>query len=106
MSKTLARRLAMAMLLAAPLPASAHSWDSGDTAALVGGALLGGVAEAAISNQHQHETQYVPVAPPPRYPAHPRAPFSPAAGVVCYPSHWACYTNTGHFDAVWTNRIY
>ena len=106
MSKALAAPFALLIALAGALPASAHSWNSGDTAALVGGALLGGIAEAAISNQHHHETQYVVEEPRRVAPAHPKAAFSPAAGVICYPSHWACYDNNGHFDAGWTNRVY
>jgi hypothetical protein len=105
MSKAAAAPLAILISLATSLSASAHSWNSGDTAALIGGALLGGFAEAAISNQHQHEAQYVP-APAPHRSTHPKAPFSPAAGVVCYPAHWACYNNAGHLDAAWTNRVY
>ncbi|PZQ47542.1 MAG: hypothetical protein DI556_16990 [Rhodovulum sulfidophilum] len=106
MSKVLAGQLA-ALIALAGLPAAAHSWNSGDTAALIGGALLGGIAASAISNQHVHETQYVPAPPPPpRHRSGQKAPFSPAAGVVCYPAHWACYNNDGHFDAAWTNRVY
>jgi hypothetical protein len=106
MSKALVAPFAVLIAIAGVLPASAHSWNSGDTAALVGGALLGGIAEAAISNQHRHETQYVVETPRHVAPARPKAAFSPAAGVICYPAHWACYDNNGHFDAGWTNRVY
>lgn len=106
MSKAIAAPVALLIALAGGLPASAHSWNSGDTAALIGGALLGTVAAAAISNQHQHETQYVPPEPHRTAPPHPKAAFSPASGVICYPSHWACYKNNGHFDATWTKRVY
>ena len=106
MSKAVAAPLAILLSLTGPVAASAHSWDSGDTAALIGGALLGGAAAAAISNQHQHEYQYVPAPPPPPHRASPKAPFSPAAGVICYPNQWACYSNNGHFNAAWTRRIY
>jgi hypothetical protein len=103
MPKTATTWLAAIVALACPSPAFSHSWDSGDTAALIGGALLGGAAAAAISNQHKHEYQYAP--PPPSY-SPPRPPFSPTTGVVCYPSQWACYNNNGHFNAKWTNRVF
>jgi hypothetical protein len=104
MPKAVAALLVILFSLIGPVAASAHKWDSGDTAALIGGALLGGAAAAAISNQHQHEYQYAPAPPPQR--AAPKAPFSPAAGVICYPSQAACYGNNGHFNPAWTRRIY
>ena len=103
MPRTAITWLAAIVALACPTSAFSHGWNSGDTAALLGGTLLGGIAAAAISNQYKHEYQYAP--PPPAY-GPPKAPFSPATGIVCYPSQWACYNNSGHFNAKWTNRVF
>ncbi|MEI2300804.1 hypothetical protein [Ensifer sp. MJa1] len=81
--------------------ASARSWHSDDTAALVGGLFLGGVAAAASSHDHHHQNQVVT----PR-PAFGGAPFSPSAGVICYPNQVACYNNNGTYLPAWTSRVF
>lgn len=81
--------------------ASARSWHSDDTAALVGGLLLGGVAVAASSHDHHHQNQYI--APRPAYGG---APFSPSTGVICYPNQVACYNNNGTYLPAWTSRVF
>jgi hypothetical protein len=104
MRKTSVRlMLAGALALSATAPGFARSWHSDDTAALVGGLVLGGIVAAASSHDHRHRNQYVP--PPPPY--QPRmAPFSPARGVTCYPREGACYDNDGDFLPSWTNRVF
>ncbi len=81
--------------------ASARSWHSDDTAALVGGVLLGGIAAAAVSHDHHHHNQYIG----PR-PVYGGAPFSPSRGVICYPNQVACYNNNGTYLPAWTNRVF
>lgn len=95
--------IAGVMVLASALPGAARSWHSDDTAALVGGLLIGGIAAAAASHDHRHQNQYAPVrqAPPPRM-----APFSPASGVICYPREGACYNGDGDFLPTWTGRVF
>ena len=97
-------KLALAGALAVTMaaPGLARHWNSGDTAALIGGLALGGIAAAAASHDHYYNDQYIPPAPAYR----PAAPFSPAAGIVCYPREGACYDNAGNFSPKWTNRIY
>ncbi|MBB3316552.1 MULTISPECIES: hypothetical protein [unclassified Rhizobium] len=102
-------RISMTLLLcslvatALPASSSARSWHSDDTAALVGGLLLGGIAASAASHDHVHQNQYIP--PPPPYP--PRsAPFSPARDVICYPRQGACFNPDGDFLPTWTNRLF
>lgn len=95
--------LAGAIALTATQSGFARKWHSDDTAALVGGLVLGGIAAAAISSDHRHQNQYVP--PQPAY--QPRmAPFSPTRGVTCYPREGACYNDRGDFSAIWTNRVF
>jgi hypothetical protein len=103
MRGTLARlALAGALALSMTAPGLARHWHSDDTAALVGGLVLGGIAAAAISHDHHHRDQYIP--PAPAY--QPAAPFSPARGVVCYPREGACYDNDGDFLPSWTHRVF
>ena len=95
--------LAGALAATAATPGLAKKrWNSGDTAALITGLAIGGIAGAAVSHDHYYQDQYIP--PPPAY--RPSAPFSPAAGIICYPRQYACYNNAGRFSAKWTNRIY
>ncbi|MEQ1950087.1 hypothetical protein [Mesorhizobium sp. CN2-181] len=97
-------KLALAGALAATVatPTLARHWNSGDTAALITGLAIGGIAASAASHDHYYQDQYIP--PPPAY--RPSAPFSPAKGIICYPRQFACYDNAGYFSAKWTNRIF
>lgn len=94
--------LAGALALSMTAPGMARKWHSDDTAALVGGLVIGGIAAAAISNDYRHRDQYVP--PPPDY--RPSAPFRPARNVICYPKQYACYDNKGRFLPKWSNRYF
>jgi hypothetical protein len=94
--------MAGALALAMTAPGLAKKWSSRDTAALVTGMAIGGIAAAAASGDYNHQNQYIPPPPPPR----PAAPFSPAAGIVCYPRQSACYDNQGYFIPSWTNRVF
>lgn len=94
--------LAGAIALSMTAPGMARKWHSDDTAALVGGLVIGGIAAAAISNDYRHRDQYNP--PPPPY--RPAAPFRPARNVICYPSEYACYNNNGKFLPKWSNRYF
>ncbi|MDQ6436424.1 hypothetical protein RB623_20430 [Mesorhizobium sp. LHD-90] len=95
--------LAGALAATAATPGLAKKrWNSGDTAALITGLAIGGIAASAASRDYYYKDQYVP--PPPAY--RPAAPFSPAAGIICYPRQVACYDNAGRFSAKWTNRVF
>jgi len=95
--------LAVTLALCAAAPTAAYAKNGEKTAAVIGGLLLGTAVLAASSSDYRHQDQYVPPPPPPpRY----RAPFSPAAGVTCYPRDLACYNNDGDFLPTWTNRVF
>ena len=85
-----------------------HDNKGGAAAAvLIGGALLGAAALAAASNDHRDEYHYVPPPKPvPPAPIYTYAPFSPRAGVTCYPAKRACYHSNGTFAVKMTNRYY
>lgn len=81
-----------------------HSSHHGGAGAAIGGLILGEAIAAAISPRKKVvEKVYVPVGAPPPPPAQP---YSPAAGVVCYPAQRACYTNGGGYDPRWTWQVY
>lgn len=81
-----------------------HSSDHGRTGAAIGGLIIGEAIAAAVSpHKKVVEKIYVPVgAPPPPL----VQPYSPAAGVVCYPGQRACYTIGGGYDPRWTWQVY
>ena len=71
--------------------------------AIAGGLIAGAAIGAAIASKKKHsEVIYVKPAPKPK----PPKPFSPAAGIVCYPKQHACYKNGGAYSGHWTHRIY
>jgi len=94
-----------ALCLAMTAPSMARKWHSNDTAALVGGIVIGGIAAAAISNDYRHRDQYIPPPPPPP-PSRPAAPFRPKPGVICYPREYACYDNNGRYSPKWSARYF
>ncbi|MFI0845334.1 hypothetical protein [Mesorhizobium sp. IMUNJ 23232] len=94
--------LAGALALSMTAPGLARHWNSGDTAALITGLAIGGIAASAASHDHYYQDQYIP--PPPVYRS--AAPFSPARGIICYPRQLACYANDGSFAPKWTNRVF
>jgi len=72
-----------------------------DTAAVIGGLIVGAAVGAAVSKKHKHpKTVYVPTYVP--VPAGGYGPawadsFSPRQGVTCYPYQRACYKGNGAF---------
>lgn len=94
--------LAGALALAMTAPGSARKWHSDDTAALIAGLAIGGIAASAASHDHYYQDQYIPPAPVYR----PSAPFSPAKGIICYPRQVACYDNAGYYSAKWSSRVF
>lgn len=79
----------------------AHAKD-GVGVAIVGGLIAGAAIGAAIADNKKHNTNiYVEPRRPP-----PPQPFSPKAGIVCYPAQHACYHNDGSYAAKWTRRVY
>ena len=98
--------LAGALALSMTAPSMARKWHSDDTAALVGGLVIGGIAAAAISNDYRHRDQWVPPPPPPPPPHRPAAPFRPKPNVICYPREYACYTNSGKYLPQWSARYF
>ena len=96
----MAMSMASALLVAAFEPAAAR--DHGRAGAAIGGLIVGTAIAAAVSPRKKVvEKIYVPVGAPP-----PAEPYSPAAGVVCYPAQRACYTNGGGYDPRWTWQVY
>lgn len=96
---------AMASLLHVGFLEPAAARDHGRGAAAISGLIVGGAIAAAISPKKKViEKVYVPVAAPP--PPPPVAPYSPAAGVLCYPQQRACYTVGGGYDPRWTWQVY
>ena len=93
---------ALAGVMAIALVAPADAGRRGDkAAALVGGVLLGAIVASAASRSHRHENQYD------RAPDYRRgAPFSPQAGIICYPRELACYDSAGDFSLGWTRRTF
>jgi hypothetical protein len=94
--------LAGALALTMTAPGLARHWNSGDTAALITGLAIGGIAASAASHDHYYQDQYIPPAPVYR----PSAPFSPARGIICYPRQGACYDNAGYYSAKWSSRVF
>lgn len=94
--------LAGGLALSMTAPGLARHWNSGDTAALITGLAIGGIAASAASHDHYYQDQYIPPAPVYR----PSAPFSPARGIICYPRQGACYDNAGYYSAKWSSRVF
>ena len=102
----------VAMLVVAAVAMSAapaFAKNGQNTAAIIGGLAglaIGAAAVSAASSDYQHQNQYVPPPPPPPPPPRYKAPFSPAAGVVCYPKQRSCFNDDGDFLPTWTSRVF
>lgn len=107
--KIIALMLAVATALCLSAPQAALAKNGQNTAAIIGaaaGLAIGAAAMSAASSDYRYQNQYVPPPPPPPPPPRYRAPFSPAAGVVCYPQQAACYNDAGSYLPSWSSRVF
>lgn len=99
--------LLVASLLAPPLlvaqtgPSDARNNATRSAAA----AGIVGLAVGAIIADSVNRDKKV-YGPPPPVAYTPPPPFSPAAGVLCYPDQRACYYNNRSYSADWTWRVF
>lgn len=90
----------VAALATQTVPSSAHGNGAAIAAGIIGLALGAAVADSA----HPRDTVIYGGPPPASY--GPPPPFSPSAGVTCYPARSQCYMPNGLLDWSWTDRVF
>lgn len=103
-NRTRAVMIAFAIIATLPpqtLPSFAHNYAGAAIAAGIIGLAVG--AAVADSNRPRESAVY---GPPPRAYYSPLPPFSPAAGITCYPARRQCYMPNGQLSWTWTDRVF